>query len=82
MQAMLLQQYYHMGQHAEALRLCQQGGAEDADLWELLLQLIGESEEIDENEVREILEAVERSGQVPLYALFSCSVIMRRFPWM
>ena len=66
MQAMLLQQYYHMGQHAEALRLCQQDGAEDADLWELLLQLIGESEEIDEKEVREILEAVERSGQVPL----------------
>ena len=66
MQAMLLQQYYHMGQHAEALRLCQQGGTEGADLWELLLQLIGESEEIDEKEVREMLDAVERSGQVPL----------------
>lgn len=66
MQAMLLQQYYHMGQHTEALQLCQKCGKEDPALWELLLQLIGESEEIDEKEVCEILDTVERSGQVPL----------------
>ena len=66
MQAMLLHQYYEMGEHAQALELCKLHGKADPSLWEHLLKLVGEATEVNEAEVQEIITAVDRSNQLPL----------------
>lgn len=81
MQAMLLQQYYHMGRRAEALALCQQNGKEEPELWELLLQQMSEASEVDELELRTQLAAVEASGRVPLLRIIQILSENPRIPF-
>ena len=66
MQSMLLQQYYGMGEHGKALELCKLHGKADPSLWEYLLRMVGESKEVEEAEMEEVILAVDRSNQLPL----------------
>ena len=69
MNNILLKLYIDLKRYEEAIQLCKKEGKEDTLLWTSLLYYYSKTESIDEEVTKEIVNAVELSGVVPLFEI-------------
>lgn len=69
MNNILLKLYIDLKRYEEAIQLCKKEGKEDPLLWTSLLHYYSKTEPIDEEVTKEIVNAIELSGVVPLFEI-------------
>lgn len=67
MNNILLKLYIDIKRYEDAIQLCKQEGKEDHLLWTSLLFYYSKTEPLDEEVTKEIVNAIELSGVVPLF---------------